>query len=277
MKTSRVFAFDSRRVLVAREDAAVVLPTVEVVERHGVAVAWAHETVWDGDTVLIGEVTGLGEMTAAGDLPEPALPMELVSIRSLFGVLGDSQVLQVGRARQLLDWRLSHRLCGFCGASTEFQVGHGSLECPECARTYFPRLSPAVIVAVHRGDTLLLGRAPHRPAGWFSTLAGFVEPGESLEECVAREILEEVGIEVDEITYFGSQPWPFPDSLMVGFTARYVAGEIVPQAGEIEEADWFTLQDLPPVPPGYSIARELVDDFVRRVGGDPEQVVTWSV
>lgn len=276
MKASRVFAFDSRRVLVSREGAAVVLPTVAVVERYGIEVAWAHEAVWDGSPVCIGEVTSLHEITAITDIPEPPPPMELVPIRSLFGVLGDSEVLQVGRARQLLDWRLGHRLCGFCGAPTEFQADHGALRCPDCDRMYFPRLSPAVIVAVHRGDRILLGRAPGRPDGWFSTLAGFVEPGESLEECVAREILEEVGIQVDDITYFGSQPWPFPDSLMVGFTARYVAGEIVPQPGEIEEAGWFTLEDLPPVPPAYSIARELVDDFVRRQGGDPVRVATWS-
>jgi len=142
---------------------------------------------------------------------------------------------------------------------------------------YFPRLSPAVIVAVHREDRILLGRAPGRPEGWFSTLAGFVEPGESLEDCVAREVMEEVGIHVDGISYFGSQPWPFPDSLMVGFTADYLSGEIVPQPGEIEEADWFSLADLPTVPPPFSIARALIDDFVRRQGGDPEGIPTWAV
>jgi NAD+ diphosphatase len=267
----RAFVFDKRRVLVLREGAVAVLPTVDLLEPYGVEVEWIHRAAWNGSSVQIGEVRApRDEVGFPGTL-------ELVGIRSLFGDLPDASVLEVGRARQILDWRLSHRRCGFCSTPTEHSAEHGALACPKCERMYFPRLSPAVIVAVHRGDRLLLGRAPGRPEGWFSTLAGFVEVGESLEECVQREILEEVGVHVDQITYFGSQPWPFPDSLMVGFTANYLSGEIVPQPGEIEEADWFSLADMPAVPPHFSIARKLIDDFVLRQGGDPEGIPTWSI
>jgi NAD+ diphosphatase len=267
----KVFAFEARRVLVSRQGAALVLPTVALVERHGIDVSRVHEAVWSESQVFIGEVAGLGDVS---ELPGS---LEMVGIRALFGNVSDSDVLEVGRARQILDWRLGHRRCGFCTAPTEYRPEHGALECPDCGRLYFPRLSPAVIVSIQRGDRILLGRAPGRPQGWFSTLAGFVEPGESLEECVAREVLEEVGIQVGRITYFGSQPWPFPDSLMVGFTASYVSGEITPQPGEIEEAGWFSVKDMPMVPPPYSIARDLIDDFVRRQGGDPGTIPTWEV
>src|SRR5581483_1123158 len=148
--------------------------------------------------------------------------------------------------------------------------------CPRCGLTTFPRISPAVIVLVRRGERVLLGRGSHLPPGLFSTLAGFVEPGETLEEAVRREIREEAGIEVDDVRYFGSQPWPFPDSLMIGFFAEHAGGEIVVDSNELAEARWFALDELPPVPPPFSIARALVDAWVKERGGDPARVVTWS-
>ncbi|MGA7936486.1 MAG: NAD(+) diphosphatase [Kovacikia sp.] len=126
----------------------------------------------------------------------------------------------------------------------------------------YPRLSPAVIVLISRGEELLLARAPRFPAGMYSILAGFVEPGESLEETVIREVREEVGIEITDIRYFGSQPWPFPNSLMIGFTATYAGGEIVIEPEELSEAAWFNKHALPPIPPKLSIARKLIDWFV---------------
>jgi NAD+ diphosphatase len=147
--------------------------------------------------------------------------------------------------------------------------GEWSRRCPRCGIGAYPRLSPAVIVLVERGEAVLLGRSARFPSDMYSTLAGFVEPGESLEETVAREIREESGVEVTDLRYFGSQPWPFPDSLMVAFHVRYAGGEVRPQPGEIEDARWFTLDSMPRVPPRMSIARALIDDWVRRQGGDP--------
>ena len=134
--------------------------------------------------------------------------------------------------------------------------------CPQCGLTAFPRLSPAIIVCIRRGEQILLARNHRFPPGRFSVLAGFVEPGETLEEAVAREVREEVGIRVRDIRYFGSQPWPFPNSLMLGFTAEYAEGELVVDESELAEAHWFTRDNLPDLPPPISIARRLIEDFL---------------
>ena len=131
---------------------------------------------------------------------------------------------------------------------------------------HYPRLSPAAIVLVRRGDRILLARSSGFPKEMYSVLAGFVEPGESIEDAVAREIREEVGIGVENVTYFGSQPWPFPNSLMIGFTADYADGELAPDPDEIEDAGWYTASDLPRLPPETSIARAMIDDFVNQQG-----------
>ncbi len=135
----------------------------------------------------------------------------------------------------------------------------------------FPRLSPAIIVLVERGDQVLLARGTAFPDGMYSTLAGFVEPGESLEEAVHREIYEESGILLTDLRYFGSQPWPFPHSLMIGFTARYAGGEIVIDPAEIADAQWFTVDRLPRVPQKLSIARRLIDSYVAKHGPPLDQ------
>ena len=131
--------------------------------------------------------------------------------------------------------------------------------CPACGLLAYPRISPAVMVLVRDGDQLLLGRSPHFKPGVFSALAGFVEPGETLEECAAREVREEVGVDIANLRYFQSQPWPFPNSLMVAFFADYAGGTITPDPNEIEEAGWFALDALPILPEPISIARRLID------------------
>ena len=131
--------------------------------------------------------------------------------------------------------------------------------CPACRLTAYPRVAPAVMALVRRGRELLLGRSPHFPPGMYSALAGFVEPGETLEQCVAREVAEEVGVTVANLSYFASQPWPFPHSLMIAFVCDWVEGEIRPEAGEIEAADWFNVLQLPKLPSKISIARRLID------------------
>ncbi len=136
----------------------------------------------------------------------------------------------------------------------------------QCNLTNYPRVSPAIIVAIIRDNQILLARNRRFKGGFFSVLAGFAEPGESLEECVAREVNEEVGIAVKNIRYFGSQPWPFPNSLMVGFIADYAGGRINVDKTEIIEAAWFSAQNLPPIPPKISIARQLIDWFVETSG-----------
>jgi len=138
-----------------------------------------------------------------------------------------------------------------------------AMVCPACSLLAYPRISPAVMVLVRRGDELLLGRSPHFRPGMFSALAGFVEAGETIEHCAAREVREEVGVEIANLRYFRSQPWPFPDSLMIAFFADYVGGEITPDPSEIEAAGWFPLSALPPLPDYPSIARHLIDAACR--------------
>ena len=160
-----------------------------------------------------------------------------------------------------LDWDRTHQYCGRCGTKTIDAEGERAKRCPNCGLSNYPRLSPSIIVRINRGDEILMARAFRFPPGMYSVLAGFVEPGETLEEAVEREVWEEVRIRVKNIRYFGSQPWPFPHSLMLGFTAEYAGGEIEIDQVEIEDAGWYSAANLPQLPPRLSIARRLIDDF----------------
>ncbi|MFO1267792.1 MAG: NAD(+) diphosphatase [Rubrivivax sp.] len=190
-----------------------------------------------------------------------------------------------GRAAQVLEWDRTHRHCGACGTLTELAAGERARRCPACGHTAYPRVSPAMMVLVWRpvegkdGEggrhEFLLARSPHYAPGVYSALAGFVEAGESLEDCVHREVAEEVGVRVGELAYYGSQSWPFPHSLMVAYTARWLEGGIVPQAGEIEDARWYALDALPKIPPRFSISGHLIRDTVRALGG-PQPVASAS-
>ena len=193
-----------------------------------------------------------------------------IALRQLFGALPDDDFGIAGRALGVTAWDLDHRYCGRCGSPTERSTKERVRTCTRCGFGAYPRLSPAVIALIERDGRALLARNARFTRPFYSTLAGFVELGESLEGAVAREIHEEAGIHITDIRYFGSQPWPFTNSLMIGFTARWASGEIVPDPTEIADADWFLPDELPPVPPRLSIARELIDDFVRRHGGTPE-------
>jgi NAD+ diphosphatase len=184
------------------------------------------------------------------------------NVRKLFGILADHVTLAAGCSAQLIRWHQTHKYCGACGSLMADKEEERAKFCTECKAVYYPRLSPAVIVAVLKGDEILLARSARFPGNMYSVLAGFVEIGESLEDCVEREVFEETGIKVQNITYFGSQPWPFPDSLMLGFTADYAEGEICVDSAEIAEARWFSADTLPNVPGRISIAGHLIEWFV---------------
>ncbi len=190
------------------------------------------------------------------------LNLELKDLRALFGILDESLIWIAGRANQLVNWNQIHQYCGGCGELTEFKQDERAKICPQCGLTNYPRLSPAVIVAVLKNDQILLGRNKRFKLPFYSVLAGFVEPGETLEQCVKREIREEVGLTVKNIRYFGSQPWPFPDSLMIAFTADYAGGNIRIDGSEIVDAAWFEKDNLPKIPPRISIARQLIEWFI---------------
>lgn len=202
---------------------------------------------------------------AAAD-PWPA-GWDLLGLRQLYGRVDDDLFRLAGRAAQIMAWDRASRYCGACGTLNEEAAGERAKVCPACGLMSFPRISPAVIVAIVKGDQILLARAKRFTHCLFSVIAGFVEPGETLEECLRREVREEVGLEIANIRYFGSQPWPFPDSLMIAYTAEYAGGEIRIDPGEIAEAGWFSADNLPRIPEKLSIARELIDWFVFRRNG----------
>ena len=266
------FAFRGSELLVRMDDKAARVPR----GTEWKALRAALE-IPAGDPHAVGEVDG--EPAWAVELEagtEPPDGLVFQGLRRLWGVLGETDWRIAGRAVQIVEWDRTHRFCGRCGTPTERQATERVRTCPQCGLQQYPRVSPAVITLIEDGDRLLLARSPHFAKGVYSTLAGFVEPGESLEETVAREVREEVGVELKDIRYFGSQPWPFPHSMMIGFTANYAGGEIVPQEGEIEDARWFTVDTLPLLPAPLSIARALVDDFLRRHGAlEKGKSVVW--
>lgn len=212
----------------------------------------------------VGELDG--RACHAADVSQfPDIPgAEVVPLRAIFQLAGPETFALAGRATQLLDWQANHRYCGKCGTPTAQKAGELAMQCPACGLLAYPRLSPAVMVLVRDGEKLLLARSPHFKPGVFSALAGFVEPGETLEQCAAREVREEVGIEIANLRYFASQPWPFPNSLMIAFFADYAGGKITPDPSEIAEADWFIPDALPILPEPISISRRLIDAALGR-------------
>ncbi len=250
---ARLFALRNQALCVRREGDALTVPLGEVP-----AQGWLY----------LGSV-GEEACYARRLGPEEAPPegQELVGLRALFDALPEVDFGVACTAMALLDWDEGHRFCGRCGKPTERSAEDRSRVCAGCGQSHYPRLSPAVIVLVeHEGKALLArNRAAVRP--FFSCLAGFVEVGETLEECVAREIEEEVGLRVQDVRYFGSQPWPFSNSLMIGFQARYAGGELRVDPKELSEAAWYAPGELPLLPGRISISRQLIDDFVRRHGG----------
>jgi NAD+ diphosphatase len=185
-----------------------------------------------------------------------------VGVRSLFSSISDGFFSVAARALEIAEWDRSHRFCGACGAPTVLKPGERAMECTACGGLSYPRISPAAIVAVVREGKILLARSARFAPGMYSVLAGFVEAGETLEECAAREVHEETGITVGNLRYFASQPWPFPHSLMVAFTAEWQAGEIRLDPVELVDAGWFARDSLPAIPGPHTVARRLIDWFV---------------
>jgi len=246
------FAFSKFKLLVNDEGPAI--PSARSMTEFGVSVI---RTLYMG--TLEGKPCYGAEISP--DIEAPA-SMSFRDLRSAFAIMEEDLWLLAGRALQIVNWDQTHQFCGRCGQKTETMPNERAKRCPACGFISYPRLSPAVITAVFKDDKILLSHNATFPGRWHSISAGFVEPGETLEECVSREIREEVGIEVKNIKYFGSQPWPFPNSLMLGFTADWAGGDLVPDGEEITHADWFTADNMPEIPPKISIAREIIDWYL---------------
>lgn len=244
------FAFKENRLLMRADGNGSPVPFVLDLNELGVASAPGHYLGCLGDVHCY-----------AVQLAEESAPRGMVfrDLRSALMVLDEPLGALAGRAFQIVQWDRTHQFCGQCGCRTESLASERAKKCPQCGLLQFPRLSPAIIVLVRRGRELLLARSCLLPAGMYSMLAGFVEPGETLEEAVAREVMEETGITIKNIRYFGSQPWPFPHSLMIGFRAEHADGELDIDKRELEDANWYLPERLPVLPPKISIARRLID------------------
>jgi NAD+ diphosphatase len=232
----------------------------------GSAVRWLSPgDAPEGERLLLGERDGVVYFTV---LPSSLrAPDDWETLRTVAPRLSPAEAALVVQAQALGEWHRAHRFCPRCGGSLTVRGGGYVLECTQCGRNHFPRTDPAVIMLVSDGERALLGRQPSWPPGRYSTLAGFVDPGESLEQAVIREVAEETGVDVTDVTYFGNQPWPFPASLMVGFFARALSTTIEVDGVEIEDARWFTREQLRDdaeagtllLPGGISISRSLVE------------------
>ena len=186
---------------------------------------------------------------------------QMVGLRASYDMLPFEEYYQAGKAFQILNWDQNTRYCPACGVPTK-QISDIGKKCPECRQEFYPNISPAIIVRITRGDSILMVRAKNFRGTYYGLVAGFLEAGESLEECVHREVMEETGIRIKNVKYFGSQPWPYPSGVMVGFTADYESGDIQIQEEELSDAAFFSKDNLPEIPKKLSLARKLIDDWL---------------
>jgi NAD+ diphosphatase len=244
------FLFQRNRIVVTVESEQHRPPCCIALEEHGMQpLRHQYLGLYEGRHCYAAEV---------GD--ETSLPSgwTVTGLRDVFGHFDETLAALSGRAYQLIDWDRNHQHCSRCGGPMRLREDERSKTCPACGYTTYPPVSPAIMILITRGDELLLARKSSFAPGRYSALAGFVEPGETLEATVVRETFEEVGVQVKDIRYFGSQPWPFPHSLMVAFTGEYAGGDVRPDGVEIEEARWFRYNELPQLPPSISISRKLI-------------------
>ena len=202
------------------------------------------------------------DILSASDIPSGLV---LYPLRSMLTMMSIDLFSIVGRARQISQFHKSHKYCGACGAVTIQSTTEDARTCPSCSQVFYPRLSPVVIMRVFHAHELLLARSPHFKKGMYSCLAGFIEPGETAEEAVSREVMEETGISIKNIRYVTSQPWPFPHSLMLGFSAEFNGGDLHIDPKEIEDAAWFSPETLPQIPVEQTIGGYLIRDFIKNV------------
>jgi NAD+ diphosphatase len=251
------FAFVDGKLLVAGgADDPPVLPTLAELDAAGVR----------GAQHYLGELAGVPCLALVLPDGAPAPPgYRAAGLRSLFFALPETLLALAGRAFQIAEWDRTHRYCGRCATPMRDRAGERAKECPACGHIAYPRNSPAMMVLITRGKDLLLARSHRFPGAMYSALAGFVEAGETIEDCIHREVREEVGVDVTGIAYFASQSWPFPHSLMIAYTAEYAGGEMRPCDDEIADAQWFALDALPALPNRVSIARRLIDATIERL------------
>ena len=251
------FAFHRGELLVVQSASAEPLPCcVNLAELGLISSRSLYLGTYAGKHCYVSELERLAELPAGH---------ELQGLRAVLGMVDEPLAALAGRAFQLMEWDRNHQYCSRCGTPTEPRRDERARACPSCKYTTYPPISPAIMILITRGREILLARKKEWVHGRFSALAGFVEPGETLEDTVRRETREEVGVEITNLRYFGSQPWPFPHQLMIAFTAEWQSGDLRPDGIEIEEAAWFDAERLPKLPPPISISRRLIDTVCSRL------------
>ena len=250
------FIFSGDKLLVEEKD-----DSINILEK----ISLSKYNIKTTDNLYLGRLDHI-PCIAADLIPKELVcsSLKLIGLRQLFGLIDDEIFWLAARAFHLVNWGRNTQHCGRCGEKALIKEGEHSKYCPKCGLAMYTKISPAIIVAIIKEDKVLLAQNAQNKSSFYSVLAGFVEPGENLEECVAREIKEEVGITVKNIKYFGSQPWPFPDSLMLGFTAEYADGELVLDKQELSDAGWYKADELPEVPGRLSISSKLIDWFINK-------------
>ena len=250
------FIFHGEEILLQNYSGGISIPTFMEIDSLDLNIE---------EPLYLGIYNGLHCFTTALVKEAKTLPANTLfqTIRQSHETLNNEDLFQiVSRAKQLVNWDKNTRFCGCCGQKTNRSSHERAKICPACKSMVFPQISPAMLVLVWRDDEILLARSPQFMPGIYSILAGFVEPGETLENTVIREVREEVGITIKNLQYFGSQPWPFPSNLMLGFIAEYDSGEIRFDRTELEDAQWFSLKQLPQLPKPISLSRHIIDSYV---------------
>lgn len=249
------FVFYNNQLLIEKKEDGYHIPYASYPPTHVPANSKIH---------LIGEINGLQAKAYAIYMPEPGdehSPRMMKDLRASFDVLPFEEYYRAGKASQILTWDKNSRYCPMCGAPT-VQVSPIAKRCPECRQEFYPRISPAIIVLIQKEDSILLVHARNFRGTFKGLVAGFLEPGETLEECVHREVMEETGLKIKNLKYFGSQPWPYPSGIMIGFSAEYESGNIKLQDEELSTGEFFDRYHLPEIPKKLSIARKLIDAWL---------------
>ncbi|WP_051624146.1 NAD(+) diphosphatase [Clostridium akagii] len=249
------FVFSSNKLLVNIQKDGVSIPFVKTIEELNIVPL--------GTQQYLGTLEG--QPSYALEVSEESADQDgmcFTDLRSLYGQLEEDIFILAGKALQIVNWDKNHKYCGGCGTETVTIQGERAKRCPKCGLINYTQICPAVITAVLKGNKILMAHNSSFTENMYSLIAGFLEPGETLEECVQREIMEEVGIKVKNIKYFGSQPWPFPNSMMIGYVAEYDSGEILVDGVEITEAGWYDAENLPELPTKISIARKIIDWYI---------------
>jgi NAD+ diphosphatase len=247
--------FFNNNILVKKENDNIALPTYNDINKLDIKPELYH---------YLGRFRNISCYSAKLDKGSISPQYSFIDLRSLGSLIEQQLFLVCGKAKQILEWDDTNRYCGRCGTKVEKHPTERAKVCPECGLLFYPKITPAIIVLVTKGDEILLAHNNNFPQGLHSVIAGFVEAGETLEQCVKREVYEETAIMIKNIKYFTSQPWPFPNSLMVAFTAEYESGDIQVDGIEIGYAGWYKYDSLPLIPSGISVARKLINNFMQK-------------